>query len=291
MVGGTVVQHIPLAAKLHHGAVVVPHIGVAAVAVYDNAFVLIRAEDIPGHRIGQTGRHILAAHGRIHIVIPAIPFEHKTTLVEEMLVFRHQSLMQCGHIQRSHIGIQPGALGAELVPEIIRLPVIIYEHARVYAPDAFYEFPVPEGPGGRIGNRHALGPFGEVVIEVILSVFLGYIGSIQVCIRVGNPVVGALGGKDIGMQRPVQHIVRRQQMVIGRAPQIQVQIQRAGHIQSSVQHLGAGIGHIDPHRADGIVAEFSGLYRLTVLMEDHLNILPVVPARKKNWQHTQCRQN
>ena len=189
--------------------------------------------------------------------------------MEVVLVFRHQVLVQCRHIQGHHIGIQLGALGPELVPEIVRLAIVVNEHGGVDAPDAFYLLALNEGPGGRIGHRHALGPFGEVVVEIVLSIFLCNIRSIQVCIAVGNLVVGALGGKDVGMQRPVQHIVRRQQVMIGRAPQIQIQIQRTGHIQSPVYHLGTGIGHINAHGADGIVAEFTGLHRLPVLLENH----------------------
>ena len=53
-------------------------------------------------------------------------------------------------------------------------------------------------------------------------------------------------------------IFRGKHVVIGRTPEVRRQIQGTGHVQFSVDDLGAGIGHVHTHRTDRIVAEFAG---------------------------------
>ena len=174
--------------------------------------------------------------------------------------------MQGGHIQGNHVFVQLGSPGAELVPKVISLSVIVDEDARVDAADVPDLPSVPVRAGGRIGHRNPLGPFRQVVIQVILPVLFGNVRRIQVGIAVRNLVIRSLRCEDIGMEGPMQGILRGQHVMVGRTPEIRRQVQGTGHIQFSVDDLGAGVRHVHAHRADGIVAELAGHERIAAFV-------------------------
>ena len=71
--------------------------------------------------------------------------------MEAMLFLGDNSFVQSAHVQGLHIRIKFGAPGAELVPEIVGLPVVVNEDGGVDVGDVPYALSAVQGPPEQMG--------------------------------------------------------------------------------------------------------------------------------------------
>ena len=171
-------------------------------------------------------------------VVDSVALAHAAALVEEVLLFGHEPVDDRRRVDLEHIVLQLGALGRELSPIEISLPVVVDENGRIDLRDSLDGPAVAERTGRSVGHGHALvDRIAHTVIEVVLAVLVSGVRRVQLAVAVRHFVVRSFRCEGVAMDRPVLQVVRRQQIVSPRAIEVGAFVSRNIKIEPSVLPL------------------------------------------------------
>ena len=239
------VEHIPLAAVFGDAAVVVPHLGVAAEVIDDDAAIGEGPQRRGGCGIAQAcGALAMAAGVGVDVIIQPAVFAHGAALVEVVLCHAQRLYDGLG-IDGAHARQQPGrAHAVELPPVDVGLPVVIYKHAGVNAIHSLDGRGVGEGPLRGRAFGHTFGAVGQAEIQVIAAVPTDAIRRVQRAVGPHPRGGGILGGKADAIG-PMHEVVAAEHMIeLAAIVAASGDVPGAIQIQAILKDAGLRIGHI-----------------------------------------------
>ena len=221
VVGGAVVEHIPLSFVFHERAVVVPRLGVAPVVVDDDAFILVGSQRLRAHGVTQRrGAAAAADVGKEEVVVRSA-LHHVATLVEVVVALGDDAVAQRREVERAHVGIHLRPFGGKLSPEVVSLSVVVDEDVRVNLLRAVDARGMGERSCRTAPRGHELVSLWVVEVEVVGAVAPYEVGGVE----------AVLPAERIAVQRPLpqvaaaQHVVALGAVVVGRLVERTVDIQ------------------------------------------------------------------
>ena len=201
--GRTMVKHIPLTVELYNRAMIIPRFRIASGIIHNDSLVLVRSHRRSTHGIAQAGRPSFPADVGIDEIIVFSALDHITTFVKAMLLFRQDAILHGRPVERFQISIHSRSLGRELSPEIVCLSIIVYKDIGVNLFRSLYLYSITERTDRRITRCHVFLTIRNVIIQIVTTVFIDGIRSIQCFLPLER----------LAMQRPVLQIIRGKDMI------------------------------------------------------------------------------